>query len=59
MGFKRLNEVPLIEVDTIRSYVLEMQQRFKNLEDYGDLIFVCGNEASGTFNTYNWLLNRC
>lgn len=48
MSFKRLIEAPITEAESVRNYVLEIEQKFNGLQSHNDVIFVCGNEAAGS-----------
>lgn len=47
MGFIRLNADLPGTIDDVRKYVLEMCDLFYRLTSYDNVVFVCGNEATG------------
>jgi hypothetical protein len=47
MVFIRLNAVLPSSINHVGNYVLEMYELFHRLKSYDDVVFVCGNEATG------------
>lgn len=47
MVFIRLNADLPGTIDHIRNYVLEINDLFHRLTSYDNVVFVCGNEATG------------